>query len=82
MRINASTCIYTGAVLFHVFLKFKRGMPAVSSMTAPLRKHVLRICSVAIFVLTTKSIKMKQMVDFFLFCSSLIERLRAELISK
>ena len=32
-----TACIYTGAVVCHVFLKFKRGMPAVSSMTASLR---------------------------------------------
>ena len=56
---------YTGDVFFHVFLKFKRGMLAVSSMTMPLRVHMLRIYSAAIFVLTIKSFKMKQMVVFF-----------------
>ena len=63
-----------------MFLKFKRGMPAVSSMTTPLRVYMLRICSVVILVLTINSLKMKQMVDFF--CFAVVEQLRAEFISK
>ena len=66
--------------IFHVFLKFKRGMPAVSSMTTPLRVHMLWIYSVVILVLTITSLKTKQMIDFF--CSAVVERLSAELISK
>ena len=72
--------MYAGALFFHAFLKFKRGMPAVSSMTTQLRKHMLRIYSVVILVLTIKSLKMKQMIDFF--CLAVVERVRAELISK
>ena len=62
--------LYTGAAFFHVFLKFKRGMPAVSSMPTPLRKHMLPIYSFVIVVLTIKSLKVKQMIVFFLFGSS------------
>ena len=80
MSVVCTICIYTGAVFFHVFLKFKRGMPAVSSMTTPLRVHMLWIYSVVILVLTITSLKTKQMIDFF--CSAVVERLRAELISK
>ena len=47
--------IYTGAVFFHVFLKFKRGMPAVSSMTTPLRIYLLQIYSAAFLVLAINS---------------------------
>ena len=71
--------LYTGAVFFHVFLKFKRGMLAVSPMTTPLRVHTRRIYSVVIPVLTMQSLKMKQMVDFF--CFAVVDRLRAELIN-
>ena len=70
MSVVCSTCIYTGAAFFHVFLKFKRGMLVVSSMTTPLRKHMIRIYSVVILVLTIKSLKMKQMVDFFVLQES------------
>ena len=49
---------------FHVFLKLKSGMPAVSSMTTSLRV-MLRIYSAVIFVPAINSLKMKQMVDFF-----------------
>ena len=51
----------------HIFshLKFKRGMPAVSSMTTPLRVYMLLIYSVVILVLVMNALKMKQMVDFF-----------------
>ena len=80
MSVVCSTCICIGAVFFHVFLKFKRGMLAVSSMTMLLRVHMLQIYSVVILVLTIKSLKMKQMVDFF--CFAVVKRLRAELISK
>ena len=52
----------------------------VSCMTIPLRVHMLRINSVVILVLTINSLKMKQMIDFF--CFAVVERLRAELISK
>ena len=31
--------VYTGVVFFHVFLKFKRGMATVSSMTTQLHVH-------------------------------------------
>ena len=65
ISVVCSNCTYNGAVFFHVFLKFKRGMPVVSSMVPLLRKHMLRIYGVAILVLTIKSLKMKQMVDFF-----------------
>ena len=65
---------------FHVFPKFKRGMPTVSSMTAPLRAYMLRIYSAVILVMAMNSLKMKQMVDFF--CFEVVERMRAELISK
>ena len=54
----------------HVFPNFKRSMPAVSSMTAPLRVYMLRIYGAVILVLAIDSLKMKQKVDFFLFCSS------------
>ena len=40
-------------------------MPAVISMTTPLRVHMFRIYSVVILVLTMNSLKVKQMVDFF-----------------
>ena len=62
--------IYTRAIFFHVFLKFKRGIPAVKSMTMPLRVYILRIYCAAILVLAINSLQMKQMVDFLLFCSS------------
>ena len=65
MSVVCGTCIYTGDVFFHVFPKFKRGMIAVGSMTMPLRVHMLRIYSVVILMLPIKSLKMKQMVDFF-----------------
>ena len=53
---------------FHVFLKFKRGMPTVSSMTTLLHVYILGIYSAVInpFV-GYNSLKMKQMVDFFCF---------------
>ena len=57
--------MYTRAVFFQVFLKFKRSMPAVSSMTTPLRVYMLRIYGAAILVLAINSLNMKQMVDFF-----------------
>ena len=50
---------------FHVFLKFNRGMPAVSSMTTPLLVYMFRIWSIVILVLTINSLKMKQMFDVF-----------------
>ena len=82
LSVVFTACIYrpTGAVFFQVFLKFKRGMLAVSSMTTPLRVGMLRIYSAAILVLAINSLKMKQTVDFF--CFAVVERLRAELISK
>ena len=55
-------------------------MPAVSSMTAPLRVCMLRIYSAVILVLAINSLKMKQMVNCF--CFAVVEQLRAELISK
>ena len=60
----------TGAVFFSCFVKFKRGMPSVSSMTSPLRVCMLRIYWAVILVLAINSLKMKQMDVFFLFCSS------------
>ena len=69
--------IDTGAVFFHVFLKFKRGMPTVSSMTTPLRVCMLQIYSAVTLVLAINSLKMKQMVDFFLFCSSVKDSKKA-----
>ena len=57
-----------------------KGMLAVSSMTMPLSVHMLRIYSAVILELTIKSLQMKQTVDFF--CLAVVERLRAELISK
>ena len=79
-RLWYAALVYTGAVFFHVFLKFKRGMLTVSSMTAPLREHMLRIYSAVILELAIKSLKMKQMVDCF--CFAVVEWLRAELIPK
>ena len=55
-------------------------MAAVSSMTTPLRVHMLRNYRAVILALVINSLKMKQMVDFFLF--AVVEQLRAELISK
>ena len=43
--------ICTEAVFFHAFLKLKRGMPAVSSVTTHLRVYMLHIYSAAILVL-------------------------------
>ena len=44
--------IYTGAVFFHCMLqKLERGMPAVSSITTPLRVLMLRAYSAVILVL-------------------------------
>ena len=43
---------------FHAFLKFKWVMPAVSSMTTPLRVYMLRIYGAAAFVLAINSLKM------------------------
>ena len=80
MNVVCSTCIYNGTFFLHVFLKFKRGMPAVSSMTTPLLVHMLRSYRAVILVLAINSLKIKQMIDFF--CFAVVERLRAELISK
>ena len=55
-------------------------MPSVSSMTTPLRVYMLRIYSAAILMLAIFSRKMKEIIDFF--CFAVVERLRAELISK
>ena len=68
MCVVCTAYIYTGAIFFYVFPKFKRGMPAVTSMTTPLRV-VLRIYRAVIFVLAINSSKMKQMV-VYLFCGS------------
>ena len=56
--------------IFSCVSKIKRGMLAVSSVTTPLRVYTLRIYGAIILVLAINSLKMKQMVDFFLFCSS------------
>ena len=73
-----TACIYrpTRAVFFHVFLKFKRGMPAVSSKTTSLRVYMLQNYSAVILVLAVRSLKIKQMVNFFGF--AIVERLLAE----
>ena len=47
MSVVCTAGVYTGAVFFHVFLKFKRGMPAVSSMTMLLCVYMLRIYGAA-----------------------------------
>ena len=51
--------IYTGAVFFHVFLKFKRGMPAGSCMATSLgvlySTYASNLYSVVILVLTINS---------------------------
>ena len=73
-------CIYTGAVFFHVLLKFKMGMPVTTSTTTPLCAYMLRIHSAVILVPAINSLKMKQMIVFF--CFAVVERLHAELISK
>ena len=59
--------MYTGAIFFLVFLNLKREMPAVSSMTTPLRVYMLRIYSAVILVPAVTSSKMKQMVDFLFY---------------
>ena len=66
---------------FHVFLKFKKGMSAVSSMTTPRRVYTLRIYSVVILVLAVNSFKMKEIFELFI-CFAVVERLCAELMSK
>ena len=66
---------------FHVFLQFKSGMPAVSYTTTPLRVYMLRNYGAVILVLAINSLKMKQMIDV-LFRFTVVEELRAELISK
>ena len=64
MSVVRTACLSTG-VFFHVFLKFKRGMLAVSSMTTPLRAYMFRIDSAVILVLAVNSSKMEQ-IDFFI----------------
>ena len=49
-------------------------------LAAPLRVYMLRIYSAVILVRAVNSLKMKQMLDFFV-CFAVVERLRAELIS-
>ena len=62
--------IYAGAVFFHAFLKFKRGLPSLSTMITPVRAYdILRIYSAVILLLAINSLKMKQ-IDFVLLCSS------------
>ena len=59
-------CLYIyWSRIFFGFLKFKRGMCAVSSTTTTLRVCIFRISSVVNLVLAMNSLKMKQMVDFF-----------------
>ena len=65
-----NACFVREPYFLHSFLKFKRGMPAVSFMTSPLREYMLRIYSAVIFVLAINSQKMKEMFDFFLLFSS------------
>ena len=60
MSVECTACIYDGSVFFYVFLKYKRGMPAVSSMTTPLRVHNYAsnlIYSVVILVLAINPFK-------------------------
>ena len=63
-------CIDIVAVFFHLFSKIKRCMAAVSTMIMPLHVYTLQMYSAIILVLAINSLKMKQMVVFFLFCSS------------
>ena len=63
-----------------MFLKFKKDMPAVNFMNTPLRACRLSCYSAVIVVLIINLLKMKQMVDFFSI--AVVERLRAEVISK
>ena len=70
MNVVCAACIYTGALFFHLFPKIKKGMTAVSSVATSLRVYVLRTYSAVILVLAINSLKIKQMVVFFLFCSS------------
>ena len=62
--------MYTRAVFFHLFPKFKRGMVTVSFVATSLRVYMLRTYSAVILALAINSLKMKQMVVFFLFCRS------------
>ena len=64
MSVVCTDCIYTGAVFFRVFPKFERDMPAVSSMTAPLRV-MLRIYSAVVLVLAINSTKNETNGCFF-----------------
>ena len=81
ISVACTFCAFTGTVFFHVFLKFKRGMPAVSFMTTQMRVYTLRIYSAVILVLAINSLKMKQIFNFF-FVFAVVERLCAELMSK
>ena len=80
MSVVCTACIYTAAVFFHLFPKIKRGMAAVSPVATPLRVYMLQTYSAAIVVLAINSLKIKQMV--VIFVEMIIERLRAEMISK
>ena len=80
MSVVRTACYVREAYFLPAFLKFKRGMPAVSSMTAPLREYVLRIYCAVILALAINSRKIKKWL--FFFCFAVVERLRAELISK
>ena len=62
--------LYTRAVFYHVLPKFKRGIPSVSFVTTPVRVYMLRIYSAVILVLAINSLKIKQMVDFFVLRKS------------
>ena len=75
--------IYNIGAVFFECVSFKRGMSTVSCMTTSLYHAsciMFRIYSAAILVLAINALMMKQTVDFF--CFAVVERLRAELISK
>ena len=68
--------IYTGAL----FPKIKRGMAAFRSVATPLRVYMLRTYNAVILALVINSLKNETNVCFF--CYAVVERLRAEMISK
>ena len=79
MSVVCTACIHTRAVFFHLFLKIKRCMAAVSSVATPLRVYMLSTYSAVILVLAINFLKMKHIV-VFLFCFAVVERLRAGMI--
>ena len=55
-----TACYVREPYFLHAFLKFKRGISAVNSMTTPVREYMLRIYSAVILVLAINSRKMKE----------------------